>query len=184
MVLLQFCETIHKKYLHETNIRRAEWDADSLSASRWRLKPFLGFRCKHTCSVYQLLCSCSSVLFSQQFSQCTVGILFYLDSEGVSGMFINRIMQVICGLVCIGDANRFERFSSIWWTGSTGSIEWFDHKPDITRKQTALPFWTLICIIQRQDEKKKYHVIFSKDSKFLSDIHSYKFLPLIESRFV
>ncbi len=36
--------------------------------------------------------------------------------------------------------------------------------------------WTLICIIQRQDEKKTYHLNFSKDSKFPSDIHSYKLL--------
>ncbi len=50
--------------------------------------------------------------------------------------------------------------------------------------KAALHLWTLICIIQRQDEKKKYHLNFSKDSKFPSDIHSYKLLPLIESRFV
>ncbi len=62
------------------------------------LKPFHSFRCKHTCSVYQLLCLCSSVLFSQQFSQCTAGvteelrILVYFNSEGVSGTFINWII--------------------------------------------------------------------------------------------
>ncbi len=50
--------------------------------------------------------------------------------------------------------------------------------------KAVLHLWTLICIIQKQDENKKYHLNFSKDSKFLSDIHSYKLLPLIESRFV
>ncbi len=34
------------------------------------------------------------------------------------------------------------------------------------------------------DENNKYHLIFSKDSKFPSDMHSYKLLPLTESRFV
>uniref|UniRef100_A0A672QYE0 Mitochondrial carrier homolog 2-like n=1 Tax=Sinocyclocheilus grahami TaxID=75366 RepID=A0A672QYE0_SINGR len=32
-------------------------------------------------------------------------------------------------------------------------------------------------------QKKKYHLNYSKDSKFTSDIHSYKLLPLNESRF-
>ncbi len=34
------------------------------------------------------------------------------------------------------------------------------------------------------DKKKKYHLYFSKESKFPSDVHSSKLLPLIESRFV
>uniref|UniRef100_A0A8C1XUU2 General transcription factor IIIC subunit 1 n=1 Tax=Cyprinus carpio TaxID=7962 RepID=A0A8C1XUU2_CYPCA len=41
----------------------------------------------------------------------------------------------------------------------------------------------IICIIQRQDEKKKYHLNSSKDSQFPSDTHSDKLLPLTESRF-
>ncbi len=50
--------------------------------------------------------------------------------------------------------------------------------------KAVLHLWTLICIIQTEDEKKKHHLNFCKDSKFLSDMHSYKLLPLIESRFV
>ncbi len=34
------------------------------------------------------------------------------------------------------------------------------------------------------DEKEKYHLNFSKDSKFPSDMHTYKLLPLIQSLFV
>uniref|UniRef100_A0A8C1Z7T4 R3H domain containing 2 n=1 Tax=Cyprinus carpio TaxID=7962 RepID=A0A8C1Z7T4_CYPCA len=47
--------------------------------------------------------------------------------------------------------------------------------------KAALHLRTLICFIQRQDEKQKYHLNFSKDSKFPSDTHSYKLLPLNES---
>ncbi len=61
---------------------------------------------------------------------------------------------------------------------------WFVCELDITSKQAALPLQTLICIIQRQDENKNYHLNFSKHTKFPSDIHSYKLLPLTESRFV
>ncbi len=50
--------------------------------------------------------------------------------------------------------------------------------------KAALHLFTLICIIQRQYENKKYPLNFSKDSKFPSDIYSYKLLPLTESRFV
>ncbi len=49
---------------------------------------------------------------------------------------------------------------------------------DITSKQAALLLWTLISIIQRQEEIKKYHLNFSKASKSPSDMHLYKLLAL------
>ncbi len=45
------------------------------------------------------------------------------------------------------------------------AFSWF-----LAVNKEALHFITLICIIQRHVENKKYHQNFSKDSKFPSDI--------------
>ncbi len=70
LVWLQFCEsTVYIKiYLHE--MKEAEWHADSLSASRWRFKRFLGYRCKQS-KLWTLICiihTCMYVHINSYFS--------------------------------------------------------------------------------------------------------------------
>ncbi len=58
---------------------------------------------------------------------------------------------------------------------------WYSVSLVTTVNKAVLHLWTLVCIIQRQDENKKYHLNISKDRTFPSDKHSYKLLPLMFS---